>query len=106
MAKRKKRMTQMQFSKFCKKLSAIAKTAKAKTSKPLAAKVHQVVKTKIHKSQPTKCANSIKKENAGKGKSAEMNIPNSAKKIIKHGSLKFSSQVCGGKCEKPHPDAC
>jgi hypothetical protein len=72
-------------AKTAKTKTAKAKTAKAKTARPQAAKGHQVVRTKIDKSQQTKCANSIKKENAGMAKSAEMNIPNSAKNLSNTG---------------------
>ena len=80
----------MQFSKIHKKsltkmqkAKAKAKAAKAKTAKPQAtkAKLDRVVKATTTKPQPSKCANSTKKENAGTAKSAEMNIPNSVKNL-------------------------
>ena len=81
-------MIQMQSSKIHKKLltqmkKAKAKAAKAKTAKPQAtkAKLDRVVKATTTKPQPSKYANSTKKENAGMAKNAEMNIPNSVKNL-------------------------
>ena len=82
---RKKSSAKMRTSKSAKAKTAKAKTAKAKIARPQAAKGHQAVRTKIDKSQQTKCANSIKKENAGMAKSAETNIPNSAKNLSNTG---------------------
>ena len=70
----------MQFSKTHKKSSAQfqkAKAARAKWDRPGTAKTAKPL--------PTKCANSTKKENAGMAKSAEMNIPNSAKSLLNMG---------------------
>ena len=74
-----------QFFKIHKKSSVKMRTAKAKTARPQATKGHQIGRTKIDKPQQTKCANSIKKENAGMAKSAETNIPNSAKNLSNTG---------------------
>ena len=90
-------MIQTQFSKIHKKSSAQMQTAKAKAAKAKAAKAKtaqpQATKAKwdrlgtakTAKPLPTKCANSTKKENAGMAKSAEMNIPNSAKNLSNTG---------------------
>ncbi len=70
----------MQFSKIHKKSSSQIQTAKATK-----AKVGRPGTDKTAKPQPTKCANSTKKENAGTAKSAEMTTPNFAKNLSNTG---------------------